>query len=192
MFTGIVETTGKVVSTENMSVKIESPFIDLQIGESISINGVCLTVTSVAGGTFEVDLSEETVQRTNLGRLEVSDRVNLERPLRSDGRFGGHFVQGHIDAAARIEGIEKKQGSTEMLLSLPDGLGRYLVEKGSVTLDGVSLTVTTINRSKFGVSLIPHTLQATTLGERTVGDALNMEVDVLAKYVERLVGGRNE
>lgn len=188
MFTGIVEAMGKVASRKGLRLEVATPFPDLGAGESIAVNGVCVTVTSVAGGAFFADLSPETVRRSNLGRLSAGDEVNLERPLRAGGRLGGHFVQGHVDGVGWISRLEENGDSVEMWIEAPAVLGRYLVEKGSVAVEGVSLTVAALDGPAFAVALIPFTLQATTLGKRTKGDGVNIEVDMLAKYVERLLG----
>lgn len=187
MFTGIIESTGVVISLESRTLEIATAIDGLNVGDSISINGVCLTVTSASPGRFTVELSEETLLRTNMSDLTQSQKVNLEKPLAADGHFGGHFVQGHVDGTARVERIEKKAGSVEMWLASDNGLEKYMVEKGSVSLDGVSLTIMALDGGRFAVSLIPHTLATTTLAEREIGDILNLEVDVLAKYVERLL-----
>jgi riboflavin synthase len=188
MFTGIVERTGTVAAVSDTSIRVESELEDLTLGESVAVNGVCLTVASLGeGGAFTADLSEETLRRTSLGRLQAGSRVNLERPMRADGRFGGHIVQGHVDGTAVVRRIDRRAASTEMWFDLPAALLRYLVEKGSVALDGVSLTVAELDGRGFSVALIPHTLEATTLGALEPGAVVNVEVDVVAKYVQRLL-----
>lgn len=192
MFTGIVESVGKVVGISGMRLAIACDLDGLEAGDSICVDGVCLTIAVAKGSTFEADLSEETVERSTLGSLEPSSRVNLERPIAAGGRFGGHFLQGHVDAIATVKQVEPMDGSVEMWVEAPPELRRYVVEKGSVGLDGISLTVTAVEEDSFGVSLVPHTLSATTIGEKRVGDTVNFEVDMIAKYIERLLGERIE
>jgi riboflavin synthase len=188
MFTGIVETVGTAAELSGTRILVQSDLRDLVVGESIAVNGVCLTVTDPEAGAFTADLSEETLRRTSLGSLAPGSPVNLERAMAASGRFGGHIVQGHVDGVGAVTGIQRLAGSVEMWFSLPPELERYLVVKGSVTLEGVSLTVAALEAGRFSVALIPHTLQSTTLGSARPGDPVNIEVDVLAKYVERLLG----
>lgn len=192
MFTGIVEEVGKVARATDhakgrrLSITAES--VDgLPLGASIAVNGVCLTAVSTDKGEVTVDVIPESLARTNLGQLAVGDTVNLERPMPADGRFDGHIVQGHVDGTGTVASITEEDGGVTVTIGTPDGLLAYLVEKGSVTVDGVSLTVARLSESSFSVALIPHTLEATTLGLRKVGDVVNLEADVLAKYVERLL-----
>ncbi len=193
MFTGIVEELGSVVSIarapESAQLTVRGPLVtaDAVHGASIAVNGVCLTVVRCGAGEFSVDVMSETLRRSSLGALEPGDPVNLERAMRADGRFGGHIVQGHVDGSATI--LERTPGDRweVVRLSLPAALTRYVVEKGSITVDGVSLTVADIDADSFTVSLIPTTLELTTLGRKKIGDPVNLEVDVLAKYVERLM-----
>ena len=187
MFTGIVEAVGKVAESSAARLVIESGMEELTTGQSIAVNGVCLTVTEPRQGVFTADISDETARRTSLGSLRPGSRVNLERAMPAAGRFGGHIVQGHVDGVATVDRIRQMPGSVAMSFTLPEGLARYLVEKGSVTVDGVSLTVASLATGCFSVALIPHTLQSTTLGTKVPGDLVNLEVDVLAKYVERLL-----
>ena len=187
MFTGLVERVGVVVTSSEERLALSCDFDELTPGESVAVNGVCLTVAELGEDGFSADLSEETRRRTNLELLAPGDRVNLERAMPASGRFGGHLVQGHVDAVGRILERRVLDGSVEMSFSVPATLERYLVEKGSVTVNGVSLTVSALGRGCFSVALIPHTLSATTLGESATGDAVNIEVDILAKYVERLL-----
>lgn len=187
MFTGIVETVGTVEDASGSRIRIGSELENLIVGESIAVNGVCLTVVDPDRGSFCADISEETATRTSLGSLESGSRVNLERAMAAGGRFGGHVVQGHVDGVGQVVEVRQLAGSVEMHLTLPVELERYLVEKGSVTVEGVSLTVASLHDGRFSVALIPHTLQSTTLGTRSPGDPVNIEVDVLAKYVERLL-----
>lgn len=199
MFTGIVEELGEVLAIEQLrdSARLTiggSVVTDgVQHGESISVNGVCLTVTDFAPGRFSVDVMAQTLNRSSVGGLEVGGSVNLERALPSDGRFGGHIVQGHIDTTATLLSRQPAERWEVLTFSLGDEISRYVVSQGSITLDGVSLTVSDVSdvsdeqQATFSVSLIPTTLKLTTLGTRKVGDAVNVEVDVLAKYVERLM-----
>jgi riboflavin synthase len=188
MFTGIVETIGTAASVSDARIRVVSNLKDLLVGESISVNGVCLTVTEPEAGAFSADISEETARRTSLGALMPGTQVNLERAMRADGRFGGHIVQGHVDGVGNVAELEELEGSSEMWFRIPVELERYLVSKGSVTIEGVSLTVANLERGRFSVALIPHTLVSTTFGTKLPGDPVNIEVDILAKYVERLLG----
>lgn len=190
MFTGIVEARGRVAAIEGGRLAVASDALarDGTVGESLAVNGVCLTVTSLREGTISFDLAEETLGRTTLGSLAPGDPVNLERPLTLLARLGGHLVQGHVDGVGTVAEVRGAGSGAEMTIGAPDGLLRYLVEKGSVAVDGVSLTVAALDGERFTVALVPHTLEATTLGVRREGDRVNLEVDVLAKYVERLLG----
>ena len=196
MFTGIVEQIGSVDDVEDNHagrrlVLSGAGLGQLPVGASISVNGVCLTAVEVGENTVSVDVIPETLQRTNLGALETSSRVNLERPMPADGRFDGHIVQGHVDGIGTIAGVERADdGAIVMTVAIPASLSRYLVEKGSITIDGVSLTVASLTDDGFTVALIPHTLDVTTLGLRKPGDTVNLEMDVLAKFVERLLKAR--
>lgn len=193
MFTGIVEELGTVTTLDrgpdSARLTVRGPLVtgDATHGASIAVNGVCLTVVEHADGEFTVDVMAETLSRSSLGSLRPGDRVNLERAMAAGGRFGGHVVQGHVDGTAQV--LERVPGDRWELvrLSLPAELARYVVEKGSITVDGVSLTVASIDDTSFTVSLIPTTLDLTTLGHKGIGDLVNLEVDVLAKYVERLM-----
>jgi riboflavin synthase len=196
MFTGIVEELGRVAAVEHGAesarLTLHGPLVtqDAVHGASISVNGVCLTVVETGAGEFTVDVMRETLERSSLGSVAPGDPVNLERAMRADGRFGGHVVQGHVDGTATI--LERVPGDRWEVVrfALPEALARYVVEKGSITVDGVSLTVATVEADSFTVSLIPTTLALTTLGHKAVGDTVNLEVDVLAKYVERLLAAR--
>lgn len=196
MFTGIVEQVGEVVSLEetNHGRRLVVRGVDLgelAEGASIAVNGVCLTAIEPGEGTVSLDIIPETLSRTNLGALENGSKVNLERPMPASGRFDGHIVQGHVDGTGTISEVRSAaDGSVVVDLSVSPDMLRYLVEKGSVTVDGVSLTVASVSDTGFTVALIPHTLEVTTLGLRTVGDTVNLELDVLAKYVERLLDRR--
>jgi riboflavin synthase len=196
MFTGIVEERGAVLEIEptRLTVGCQTVSSDAEVGASIAVNGICLTVVERSDEYLSFDVSAETLARTSLSRLGAGDPVNLERPLTLSSRLGGHLVQGHVDGVGEVAGIERgDEGGAWMTIGAPEDVGRYLVEKGSVCVDGVSLTVAAHNGSTFAVALIPHTLEATTLGAAEVGDPLNLEVDVIAKYVEALLpadGGR--
>ena len=194
MFTGIVEEAAPVRSMEldeagngRLSVAPERVLEGLKLGDSIAVNGACLTVVSLDGGAFEVDLAPETLRKTNLGALRKGHVVNLERPLAVGDRLGGHIVQGHIDATGRVQSASPEAGCVVMGFRTPKRLMPYIVKKGFVAVDGISLTVVNRRASSFTVSVIPYTLEHTALKERRVGDSVNLEVDVLAKCVESLV-----
>jgi len=193
MFTGIVEETGEVLAVEDGAggrrLRLGTEFDELGQGQSVSVSGACLTVEAYGDGWFEVFLAEETLERTYLGRLEAGDAVNFERALPADGRFDGHFVQGHVDATAELRGIERVGDDWEFRFSLPAGLSGYVVEKGSVAVDGISLTVAARGEGEFAVAIVPETYAVTTLSEKDVGDPVHLEVDVVAKYVENLLEG---
>lgn len=192
MFTGIVEELGHVVATEDLPdaarIRIAGPIVtsDAKHGDSIAVNGVCLTVVEVEDGAFTADVMRETLHRSSLAKVAAGDRVNLERAAAVGQRLGGHIVQGHVDGTGSILAREKAEHWEMVHIGLPPSLSRYVVEKGSITVDGVSLTVVAVSEDQFTVSLIPTTLDLTTLGRRLPGDVVNLEVDVLAKYVERL------
>ncbi|QIO21775.1 riboflavin synthase [Haloarcula sp. JP-L23] len=191
MFTGIVETTGAVQAVVDdeggRRVRIGAPFEGLDHGQSISVSGTCLTVENVSDGEwFEVFLARETLARTYFDDLSGGDAVNLERAMPADGRFDGHIVQGHVDATAEIVGIEREGDDWTFTFSLPESQRDYLVEKGSITVDGISLTVADRREDAFDVAIIPTTYAETTLSEKSVGDPVHLEVDVVAKYVEQL------
>ena len=193
MFTGIVEELGKVKGITGkrelleLSIGAEKIREDLKEGDSISLNGVCLTVTNLEKDTFKVEVMSETLKRTTLEKLKVGDKVNLERALRADGRLGGHIVSGHIDGVGVIRG-EKQRGEEKIMeIVPPQGVLKYIAPQGSVALEGVSLTVVEQKNDSFIISLIPHTLKNSNLGLKKIGDRLNLEVDILGKYVERLL-----
>jgi riboflavin synthase len=188
MFTGIIEEMGRVSRVgPRLVVACTKVAEDSGPGASIAVNGVCLTVVDRAEDlSLSFDLSEETLARTALGSLRMGAPVNLERPVTLAARLGGHLVQGHVDGVGCVEEVRDAGGGRDVTLSLPDGVARYLVEKGSVTVDGVSLTVTELHGDRFRVALVPFTLEATTLGGVQPGDPVNLEVDVIAKYVESL------
>ncbi|MFP4073198.1 MAG: riboflavin synthase [Actinomycetota bacterium] len=193
MFTGIVEQVGTIAEAIDSDIGrrlvISSPGLDdLAVGGSISVNGVCLTAVDTDDDLVAVDVIPETLQRSNLGSLSQDSKVNLELAMPASGRFDGHIVQGHVDGVGTISGLDRNEdGGVVMTVDTPESLHRYLVEKGSVTIDGVSLTIAALTDQGFTVALIPHTLEVTTLGLRSPGEQVNLEMDVLAKYVERLV-----
>lgn len=194
MFTGIVEELGSVVElkagAESARLTVRGPTVtsDAVHGASIAVNGVCLTVVDVGGGEFSVDVMRETLDRSALGSLTPGGPVNLERAVRASDRLGGHIVQGHVDGVGTIESRTPGERWDVVRIALPEPVRRYVVEKGSIAVDGVSLTVSAVGEDWFEVSLIPTTLALTTLGLRRPGDPVNLEVDVVAKYVERLLG----
>jgi riboflavin synthase len=190
MFTGLIEAVGEVVDAAptdgGMRMRIESPFSsELALGESVAVNGVCLTTTAMGTGYFMADVGPETLRVTTLGGLDRGSLVNLERPLRADGRLGGHFVQGHIDAVGRIELWQMAAEFCRMVVSYPASLAPFLVIKGSIAVDGISLTVAELHSERFGVQLIPHTVTHTNLQRARVRDRVNLECDVIGKYVAR-------
>lgn len=193
MFTGIVEELGEVVAWEDLAdaarLTVLGPVVtgDAAHGDSIAVNGVCLTVVQNEGGAFTADVMRETLQRSSLGALAVGSPVNLERAVRVQDRLGGHVVLGHVDGTGEVLERRPDEHWTVVRVSLPDGLDRYVVEKGSITVDGISLTVTAVTPGWLEVSLIPTTLALTTLGTKDVGDPVNLEVDVMAKHVEKLL-----
>ena len=189
MFTGIVEELGEVVEREGELLKIRGPLVttDANHGDSIAVNGVCLTVTEVHDAIFTVEVMKETYDRSSLGSIVTGEKVNLERAVTASTRLGGHIVQGHVDGVGVITAKQPGGGWEDVRITLPEGLDRYIVEKGSITVDGISLTVVAVDREGFTVSLIPTTLELTTLGHKGVGSLVNLEVDVIAKYVEKLV-----
>jgi riboflavin synthase len=193
MFTGIVEQIGTVEEVSDNGagrrLVLSAPGLgELPVGASISVNGVCLTAVDTGDDTVSVEVIPETLQRTNLGTVVQAGQVNLERPMPANGRFDGHIVQGHVDGVGTVSAVERNDdGGVVMKVEIPDTLRRYVVEKGSITIDGVSLTVASLSDDALNLALIPHTLEVTTLGLRNPGDTVNLEVDVLAKYVERLL-----
>jgi riboflavin synthase len=195
MFSGIVEELGSVARLDwhgdAAVLQVRGPVVtaDAAHGDSIAVNGVCLTVTAVDGDVFSADVMKETFDRSALGSLAPGERVNLERAVTPSTRLGGHIVQGHVDGVGRILSRAADERWTDVRIELPAGLTRYVVEKGSISVDGVSLTVAAVDASSFTVSLIPTTLALTTLGHKDSGALVNLEVDVIAKYVEKLVAG---
>ena len=191
MFTGIIEERGRAVAVGGTKLEVQGPKVagDAAVGDSIAVNGVCLTVAAREGEVLAFDVAKETLARTTLGELRTDSPVNLERPLTLATRLGGHVVQGHVDGVGIVESAASEGNGVRMRIRVPEPVARYVVEKGSVAVDGVSLTVAAASNGSFEVALVPHTLAATTLGDRKPGDRVNLEVDVLAKYVERFVGG---
>ncbi|MEY3607037.1 MAG: hypothetical protein RL289_1217 [Actinomycetota bacterium] len=197
MFTGIVEELGRVAAIQALPdnairITIEGPTVlsDANLGDSICVNGVCLTVAEQSGDQFTADVMSETINRTTIGDLLAGSKVNLERPVTLATRLGGHLVQGHVDAVGTVSTREHSENWDVVTITPPKELLKYVVEKGSITIDGTSLTVSAVTDSTFSVSLIPATLEKTTLGIRQIGDRVNLEVDVLAKYVEKLVAAQ--
>jgi len=193
MFTGIVAHKGSVVDVEDDALvrrlTVEAGLLaDLTVGDSIAVNGVCLTAVAVQDSRIDVEVVRETLSRSNLGAVQPGDPVNLERPMSAQGRFDGHIVQGHVDGVGTVSQVVSDGDDRRLTIRVPTGLARFIVEKGSITVDGVSLTVTGVGSDSFEVALIPHTLEVTTLGLRREGDPVNLEVDIIAKYVERLLG----
>lgn len=194
MFTGIVEELGEVTSIteladDSLRITIRGPLAvsDSKLGDSIAVNGVCLTAVEITNETFSADVMRESLNRSTIGKLQVGDQVNLERPVTLATRLGGHLVQGHVDGIGKISKREPSENWEVVTIQATPELLRYVVEKGSITVDGVSLTVSAITESDFQVSLIPATLAKTTLGQRAVGEQVNLEVDMVAKYLEKLV-----
>ena len=194
MFTGLIEARGEVavIEPEGSAVRIAvRPPADLypqaSLGESIAINGCCLTVVSREAGRWTFEAGAETLSKTNLGKLQIGEVVNLERALAADGRFGGHIVQGHVDAVATVDEISRDGEWVTMWFRFPTSMAAQIVPKGSVAVDGISLTVVDVDAERFSVALIPHTLDVTTLSQRDIGDTVNLETDILGKYVARLV-----
>ncbi len=193
MFTGLVEEVGQIRVCQNrgdglgLTIKASHILTDIAVGDSIAIDGVCLTVEQFTNADFSVQAVGETVSRSTLGHKSAGDAVNLERAMSAQSRFGGHFVQGHVDAVATIEKIEKRDPGFWLTVIFPKDLRKFIVEKGSITLDGLSLTVAKLNDARLSVAIIPHTWSATTLHSKKVGDRLNVEVDILAKYVNNLM-----
>jgi riboflavin synthase len=193
MFTGIIRERGRVAGLDGgdgvRHLRIEAPAtaLALSVGDSVSVDGCCLTATEVADGQFAVTAVPETISRTTLGALASGDEVNLETATRAGEPLGGHYVQGHVDGVGQIESIEPEEEGARMRISAPPELLRYCVEKGSIAVGGVSLTISALDDGAFEVALVPHTLEETTLGRAQRGDGVNLEVDILAKYVEKLV-----
>lgn len=193
MFTGIIEEVGSVASIRKgahscvLTVNASRVLEDVHLGDSIATNGVCLTVTSFTSHSFSADVMHETLNRSSLGSLHIGSPVNLERAMLAGGRFGGHIVSGHIDGVGTISSIKEDDNAVWYTVEAPSNILRYIIEKGSITLDGISLTVAKVTNSNFSVSIIPHTRVQTNLASKKVGDVLNLENDLVGKYVERLI-----
>lgn len=193
MFTGIIEETGEVKSIQKgsrscvLTIGCTKVLEGTQIGDSIAVNGVCLTVTSLAGNAFTADVMPETLNRSSLSELNAHSVVNLERAMRADGRFGGHIVSGHIDGTGTIKNIRRDDNAVWYTVSAPRAVLRYIVEKGSIAIDGISLTVAYVDDAVFRVSIIPHTQEVTSLHEKKEGSIVNLECDIIGKYVEKLL-----
>lgn len=194
MFTGIIEEIGKIqgiqkrASSAVLSVQASEIMQDIHLGDSIAVNGVCLTAASISPNGFTTDVMHETLDRSSLGNLRIGSHVNLERAMTANGRFGGHIVSGHIDGTGTILDIRKDDNAVWYTIKAPLPILRYVIEKGSIAIDGISLTVAKVCRDGFSVSIIPHTASLTTLSSRRVGDLVNLENDCIGKYVERLMG----
>ena len=198
MFTGIVEEMGTIRavrrgrSSSVLSIGASMVLSDLKIGDSVAVNGVCLTATGKDDGGFTADVMHETLNRSSLGTLVPGSRVNLERAMAADGRFGGHIVSGHIDGTGTIAALRKDDNAVWYTVQATPSLLRYIVEKGSVTIDGISLTVASVEPDRFSVSIIPHTAAVTILGQKRVGDIVNLETDIIGKYAEKLLCPQQE
>lgn len=194
MFTGIIEETGEIAAIKHgavsgeLTVKGNVVFSDLKIGDSVAVNGVCLTAAAINGNMFTADVMAETMRRSNLGTLQKGSKVNLERAMPANGRFGGHIVAGHIDGVGIIQSLAREDNAVWVTVTADEKIMKYIVEKGSVAIDGISLTVAKVFKDAFSVSVIPHTGAETTLLTRKHGDKVNLETDVIGKYVEKLIG----
>lgn len=197
MFTGLIEEKGYIEDIRHgskscaLKVKADKIFDDLKIGDSVAVNGVCLTATSVAPPYFTADVMAETVRRTNIGRLSCGSLVNLERAMPANGRFGGHIVSGHIDGCGTVLSARCEENAVWITIGADTDIIRYVVEKGSVTLDGISLTVANVSAVDFSVSIIPHTASETTLTDKKPGDKINIECDIIAKYTEKFTAKKS-
>ena len=193
MFTGIIEEIGEIAGVKHgqvssrLAIRGKKIFSDLKLGDSVAVNGVCLTATSISGDIFEADVMAETLRRTNLGGFSNGTRVNLERAMAAGGRFGGHIVSGHIDGTGRVSSLVREENAVWVRIDAEDKILRYIIEKGSIAIDGISLTVAETGPGYFKVSIIPHPGEETTLLRRRPGDIVNLENDVVGKYVERLL-----
>lgn len=194
MFTGIIEETGKALRVEHGGIWIQAKKVleGTKTGDSIAVNGVCLTVVTIKSTEFMADVMPETLKRSSLGQLKAGSRVNLERAMAADGRFGGHIVSGHIDGTGTVASITKDSNAVRFQILAPEEILRGIVEKGSVAIDGISLTVTAVEKDRFEVSVIPHTLGETVLSDRKKGSVVNLENDIIGKYVERLLAFEKE
>ncbi|MGN0621484.1 MAG: riboflavin synthase [Porcipelethomonas sp.] len=196
MFTGIIEEIGTVLSVSRSSQKAQITlsavkiFDDLKLGDSVAVNGVCLTAANIRGNTFTADVMNETFSRSSLAELKSGSHVNLERAMAADGRFGGHIVAGHVDGTGTISEIKKDDNAVRYQINTSPEIMKYIIEKGSVAIDGISLTVTETNPQSFGISVIPHTIKETVLSEKQVGSIVNLENDMIGKYVEKFLSLR--
>ncbi len=194
MFTGIIEEIGEIAAIKHgakscgLLIKGSAIFTDLKVGDSVAVNGVCLTAAAISGNTFTADVMAETLRRSNLGTLKKGSPVNLERAMSANGRFGGHIVSGHIDGTGFIQSLVREDNAVWITVTADEGIMKYIVEKGSIAIDGISLTVAKVFRDAFSVSIIPHTASGTTLLSRKSGDRVNLECDIIGKYVEKLTG----
>lgn len=192
MFTGIIEEIGTIISIKpwgqgfTFEIACRKVLSDLKVGDSVCVSGVCLTVVSYNDRGFRADVVSETVARSIIAGFRIGDKVNLERPLRPNDRLGGHFVQGHVDGIGKVMAKDERPPGFWLTIEMPSELSRYMVVKGSVAIDGVSLTIADVGHDRVSVAIIPHTASSTTLGERAIGERVNIEVDIIAKYVERL------
>jgi len=197
MFTGIIEEIGTVTNvtrgakSSRVTINAKVIFSDLKLGDSVSTNGVCLTVSALTNHTFTADIMHETLKNTSLANLASGIQVNLERAMASDGRFGGHIVSGHIDGTGTVKTIKKDDNAVIYTIKTDDDILKYIIKKGSIAIDGISLTVTHVDEATFSVSIIPHTLSETILGNKKMGDIVNLEVDMIAKYIEKLLLGKD-
>lgn len=193
MFTGIVEEMGTIAGIQKgaksavLTIQAEKVFSDIHIGDSIALNGVCLTVTSFSGNTYTADVMNETLRRSSLGSLTIGSKVNLERAMTANGRFGGHIVSGHIDGTGTITKVEKDDNAIWYTIAAEENLMKYIVEKGSIAIDGISLTVAKRSDMDFAISMIPHTAKETVLSQKKPGDIVNLENDIVGKYIEQLM-----
>lgn len=193
MFTGIVEEMGTIAGIQKgaksaiLTIQAQKVFSDIHIGDSIALNGVCLTVTSFSGNTYTADVMNETLRRSSLGSLTIGSKVNLERAMAANGRFGGHIVSGHIDGTGTITKVEKDDNAIWYTIAAEESLMKYIVEKGSIAIDGISLTVVKRSDMDFAISMIPHTAKETVLSQKKPGDIVNLENDIVGKYIEQLM-----
>ncbi len=197
MFTGIIEEIGSITSSNvtggsgELRVEAALTLEDCKLGDSVAVNGVCLTVTRIADREITFDVSAETLRRSNLGNLKKGSQVNLERAMAADGRFGGHMVSGHIDGTGTLNARRQEGNAIIFTFNVPVTITRYLIEKGSIAIDGISLTIAALSENDFSVAVIPHSLQQTTLGKKEVGETVNLENDLVAKYIEKLLQPEN-
>ena len=194
MFTGIIEEIGRIqgirkgAKSADITISAKEIMQDVHLGDSIAVNGVCLTVTSLSPGAFTADVMHETLNRSSLGNLKTGSSVNLERAMSANGRFGGHIVSGHIDGTGTVSAIQKDDNAVWYTIKTEPQILRYIIEKGSIAIDGISLTVAKVRKDDFSVSIIPHTAEMTILSGKHIGDTVNLENDCIGKYVERLMG----